>query len=112
MLVSSHAFAAGLLAFGFFMLPTEMHERYILPALAPLALPAALDRRARAAYLLLSLTVLFNLVRVLPFSSFVLRLLESIPGDRLLISLANTGLLILWTWLYWRGSRDSTSAGR
>ena len=29
-------FAAGLLIFGFFMLATEMHERYVLPALAPL----------------------------------------------------------------------------
>ena len=31
--------AAGLTAFGFFMLPTQMHERYVVPAAVLLALP-------------------------------------------------------------------------
>lgn len=93
-------FAAGLLIFGFFMLATEMHERYILPALAPLALPAVMQRRARLPYALLSLTVLLNLIRVLPLTAAQLRLMEAIPGDRLLISLINSGLFVWLTLLY------------
>ena len=36
--------AAGLLAFGFFMLPTQMHERYVVPAAALLAVVAGAGR--------------------------------------------------------------------
>ncbi len=99
-------FAAGLLVFGFFMLATEMHERYVLPALAFLALPAALSsRRHLLAYLMLSGAVLLNLLRVLPFAPAVLRAFVQIPGDRLIISLATTGLFVWWTLLYLRAIR-------
>lgn len=93
-------FAAGLLVFGFFILATEMHERYILPALAPLALPAATQRRARLPYALLSLAALLNLIRVLPVTPGQLRLMEAIPGDRLLLSAVNSGLFVWFTLLY------------
>lgn len=100
-------FATGMLVFGFFILPTEMHERYIVPALAFLALPAALPGRRRLlAYLLLSGAVLLNLVRVLPFLPVVLRTFEAIPGDRVMISLAISALFVWWTWLFWRGPDD------
>lgn len=105
-------FAAGLLVFGFFMLATEMHERYILPALAFLALPAALNGRQHLlAYLLLSGAVLLNLLRVLPFAPVVLQAFVQIPGDRLIISLATTGLFVWWTLLYLRAGPvgDETS---
>jgi hypothetical protein len=40
--------AAGLTAFGFFMLPTQMHERYLVPAAVLLALPVGFaDRNGR-----------------------------------------------------------------
>ncbi|MCB0241773.1 MAG: DUF2029 domain-containing protein [Anaerolineae bacterium] len=99
-------FASGLLVFGFFMLATEMHERYVLPALAFLALPAALRGRQRLlAYLLLSGVILLNLLRVLPFAPAVYQLFERIPADRVLMALASTALFAWWTLLYLRVSR-------
>lgn len=96
-------FVAGLLTFGFFMLATEMHERYILPALAPLALVAALHRPALAPYLLLSLTAFLNLIHVLPVTRDQIALMETLPDIRFLISGVNTALFIWWTWLFVRG---------
>ncbi|MEZ4769948.1 MAG: glycosyltransferase 87 family protein [Caldilineales bacterium] len=102
-------FAAGLLVFGFFTLATEMHERYVLPALAFLALPAARGRQRLLAYLLLSGAVALNLLRVLPFAPAVYFTFERIPGDRVLIALASTALFIWWTLIYLRaGSTVAT----
>jgi len=97
--------AAGLLIFGFFSLATEMHERYGLPALAFLALPAAAQRRVRWPYLLLTAVFSLNLVRVLPWGTGIFSLLESIPGDRLLLSLASVGLFLWLTLLYLAATR-------
>lgn len=99
--------AAGLLFFGFFSLPTEMHERYGLPALAFLALPAARQRRVLWPYLLLTAVWSFNLVRVLPWGPGILNLLRGIPGDRLLASLASVALFIWLTVLYLRAARSA-----
>jgi Gpi18-like mannosyltransferase len=89
-------FAAGLLVFGFFSLATEMHERYGLPALAFLALPAAYWRRVFWPYLLLTAVFSANLLRMLPWGPGIFNLLESIPGDRLLVSAAS---VLLFAWL-------------
>ena len=104
-------FAAGLLVFGFFMLATEMHERYILPALAPLALAAALLRPARLPFVLLSVTTLLNLIHVLPVTRDQIQLMETLPDIRIHISVANTALLVWWTWLFARGKRASAMSG-
>ncbi|HSN75332.1 MAG TPA: glycosyltransferase 87 family protein [Anaerolineae bacterium] len=98
-------FAAGLLIFGFFMLATEMHERYILPALAPLALTAALLRPTRVPFVLLSVTALLNLIHVLPVTRDQIQLMETLPDIRIHISVANTALFVWWTWLFVRGKR-------
>ncbi len=98
-------FAAGLLVFGFFSLATEMHERYGLPALAFLALPAAFWRRALWPYLLLTAVWFFNLLRVLPWGPGIFNLIQSVPGDRLLLSLASVMLFIWLTILYLRTAR-------
>ncbi len=97
--------AAGLLIFGFFSLATEMHERYGLPALAFLALPAAARRRVLWPYLLLTAVFSLNLVRVLPWGTGIFKLLESIPGDRLLLSLASVGIFLWLTGLYLAATR-------
>lgn len=102
-------FAAGLLIFGFFILATEMHERYILPALAPLAVAAALLRQARLPFLLLSLTVFLNLIHVLPLTRAQLQLMERLPDIRFALSAANTALLVWWTWLFVRGERGGAA---
>lgn len=104
-------FAAGLLIFGFFMLATEMHERYILPALAPLALAAALLRPARLPFVLLSATVFLNLIHVLPLARSQIQLMETLPDIRFAISVANTVLLVWWTWLFVRSKRTLAMSG-
>ena len=94
-------FAAGLLVFGFFMLATEMHERYVLPSLALLALPAVqLGRRGIAAYALLSLTTFLCLLRVFPFGPGIYGLMETVPGSRVVLAVANIAVFVLWTALY------------
>ncbi len=103
-------FAAGLLVFGFFSLPTEMHERYGLPALAFLALPAARWRRVLWPYLLLTAAFGVNLLRVLPWGPGIFSLLESIPGDRLLVSAASVLLFIWLTILYLAEARRQRRA--
>ena len=97
-------FSAGLLVFGFFSLATEMHERYGLPALAFLALPAARHRRVLVPYLLLTAVFSFNLLRVLPWGPGIFNLIQSIPGDRLLMSLASVALFIWLSALYLRAT--------
>lgn len=104
-------FAAGLLIFGFFILATEMHERYILPALAPLALVAALLRPARLPFVLLSAAVFLNLIHVLPLTRAQIQLMERLPDIRIWLSLVNTALLVWWTWLFARGRRLLASSG-
>ncbi len=89
-------FAAGQLVFGFFSLATEMHERYGLPALAFLALPAARWRGVLWPYLLLTVVFSFNLLRVLPWGPGIFRLLQGIRGDTLL---ASAGSVLLFVWL-------------
>lgn len=103
-------FAAGMLVFGFFSLATEMHERYVLPALAFLALPAARDRRVLLPYLLLTAVVSYNLVAALPWGLGIARLLESLPGGWALASLATLGLFIWLTVLYGRYARRGVAA--
>ncbi len=98
-------FAAGLLVFGFFSLATEMHERYGLPALAFLALPAARYRRVLLPYLLLTAVWSINLLRVLPWGPGIFNLIQSVPGDRLLMSLASVSLFIWLTLLYLGAAR-------
>jgi Gpi18-like mannosyltransferase len=104
-------FATGLLVFGFFMLATQMHERYILPALAPLALTAALLRPARIPFVLLTVTTFLNLIHVLPLTRDQIQLMEIWPDFRIAISVANTLLLVWWTWLFGRGRRVRTMSG-
>jgi hypothetical protein len=102
-------FSAGLLVFGFFSLATEMHERYGLPALAFLALPAARHRRVLVPYLLLTAVFSLNLLRVLPWGPGIFNLIQGIPGDRLLLSLASVALFIWLSALYLRATRRSAA---
>ncbi|MCX9009975.1 MAG: hypothetical protein OIN66_02525 [Candidatus Methanoperedens sp.] len=58
-------FATAVLFFGFFMLFTRVHERYIFPMFAPLAIAASLNRRLYYVYWIMTFTFLFNLHFVL-----------------------------------------------
>jgi Gpi18-like mannosyltransferase len=52
--------AAGMLAFAFYLFPTEMHERYAFPAIALLPLWAIADRWNERLFFLLSVGLLLN----------------------------------------------------
>ena len=52
----------------FFMLPTQVHERYLLPGVAVLAISVANYRDARVLYMIFSMTLLANLLAVVPIS--------------------------------------------
>jgi dolichyl-phosphate-mannose-protein mannosyltransferase len=60
-------FAAFVLFFGFFMLPTRIHERYLFPAFAVLALLFPFLKKVRPVYVVLTLTCLVNQAYVLSF---------------------------------------------
>jgi hypothetical protein len=63
----------GMLLFGFFMLPTQVHQRYIVPAVAVLALLAPLSARGAVLFAGLTLTATLNqgldLLRAVPWTS-------------------------------------------
>ena len=58
-------FSAFMLLFGFFMLPTRIHERYLFPALSVLALILMFLKKTRPLYVVLTATCLVNQAYVL-----------------------------------------------
>jgi Gpi18-like mannosyltransferase len=60
-------FTAFVLLFGFFMLPTRIHERYLFPVFSFLVMMLPFLKHARALYGMLTITYLANLAYVLPF---------------------------------------------
>ncbi len=58
-------FAAFMLFFAFFMLPTRIHERYLFPAISMLALMFPFIKKARPLYVVLTGTLLVNQAYVL-----------------------------------------------
>jgi Gpi18-like mannosyltransferase len=60
-------FTAFVLFFGFFMLPTRIHERYLFPTLSVLALMFPLAKKTRFIYAALTGTCFVNLAYVLYF---------------------------------------------
>ena len=58
-------FAAFMLFFSFFMLPTRIHERYLFPAISMLALLFPFVKKARPFYVILTATLLVNISYVL-----------------------------------------------
>jgi Gpi18-like mannosyltransferase len=60
-------FTAFILLFGFFMLPTRIHERYLFPVFSVLAMMLPFVKETRPLYGILTFTYLVNLAYVLPF---------------------------------------------
>jgi hypothetical protein len=58
-------FAAFMLLFGFFMLPTRIHERYVFPAISMLTLMFPFVKKIRPLYVVLTGTLLANVAYVL-----------------------------------------------
>ena len=99
-------FSAFLLFFGFFMLPTRIHERYLFPALSVMALLVPFVKKMRPLYAILSGTYLINQAYVLSFlnsSSFIA------DGDPvvIIVSLINLLVLVYVLLLTWRALRSN-----
>ena len=60
-------FGAFVLFFGFFMLPTRIHERYLFPAMAVLAIMFVFLKKTRPLYIVLTATCFVNQAYVLSF---------------------------------------------
>lgn len=84
--------AARLLGLAFFVFPTEMHERYALPAVAFLAVWTASSQWKERVFYILSAMLLLNLAAVLPAEAVA----AQIGGTNLLIFAALLGALA-WT---------------
>jgi Gpi18-like mannosyltransferase len=100
-------FSAFIFFFGFFMLPTRIHERYLFPALSVLALMFPFLKKTRLTYGLLSFTCLANTAYVLYF----LNNDQYIPsGDLvvLLVTMINLLVFLNVLMLMWRELRGES----
>jgi Gpi18-like mannosyltransferase len=61
--------ASSSLALAFFMLPTQIHERYLFPFFATFSLILFKNKRYLLIYIILSITYLLNLMIVFPFQN-------------------------------------------
>ncbi len=62
------ALGAAALSLGLFVLPTQIHERYMFSTLALLLVAMGLDSRLWIAFAILSATFFFNLITIAPFT--------------------------------------------
>ncbi|UCC58400.1 MAG: glycosyltransferase family 39 protein [Candidatus Bathyarchaeum sp.] len=108
-------FSAFLLFFGFFMLPTRIHERYLFPALSVMALLIPFVKKMRPVYSILSGTYLINQAYVLSFLNAKSFIADGDPVV-LIVSLINLVVLeyvLLLTWRALKGNKwlSSSSTG-
>jgi Gpi18-like mannosyltransferase len=91
---------AGTLYFGFFMLPTQIHERYLYTALIFLIFAAVQDRRLWWVILPLSFTYTYNVIcpTHAPFVWFGINILFVLGDISLNTALLNLLLFSLLTW--------------
>jgi Gpi18-like mannosyltransferase len=105
----ARAWAAATLALAFFVLPTQIHERYAFFALAFLALLIASERRAVYPYLLLACTATINILGAL--SGFWSQATAFIVQSPLPLAAAWLHLALLG-WMLWKIMTTSTSTPR
>jgi Gpi18-like mannosyltransferase len=106
-------FSAFLLFFGFFMLPTRIHERYLFPALSVMALLIPFVKKMRPVYAILSGTYLINQAYVLSFLNANSYIADGDPVV-LIVSLINLVVflyVLLLTWRALRGNKWLSSIG-
>ena len=87
---------AAFLAFAFFMLPTEMHERYLFPIFALLLPILPLLKKAKWLFGLLTITFTWNLIVVfIILKESYYQKLADFWGGSFFVALANTLIFIL-----------------
>jgi Gpi18-like mannosyltransferase len=94
----------------FFLLPTQMHERYLVPALVSFAPAAVLERRWFWIYGALSLGVFLNLLYMVPGIAIVRRVVRFTTLNGILVALLLTAVAVLIVIAEVRGGRRTTTA--
>lgn len=104
-------FAAFMLFFAFFMLPTRIHERYLFPAISVLALMFPFLKKARPLYAVLTATLLINQAYVLYWlNAYYPNAGPNLTGDPVVLAVSVINLLmflyasiLMWDELKGRG---------
>ena len=96
-------FAAFMLLFSFFMLPTRIHERYMFPAMAMLALMFPLLKKTRLLYVALTTTLFVNEAYVLYALNAAYPNFADLTRDPIvpLVSVINLLMLVYASVLMW-----------
>jgi Gpi18-like mannosyltransferase len=88
-------FAAFMLLFAFFMLPTRIHERYLFPAISVLALMFPFIKKARPFYVVLTGTLFINEAYVLYWLNVYYPSAPNLTGDPVVLAVSAINLLML-----------------
>jgi Gpi18-like mannosyltransferase len=105
-------YAAFLLFFAFFMLPTRIHERYLFPAIIMMVLLMMFSKKIRPLYVALTTTLLINQAYVL----YYLNMNAFIPqGDLVVLSVSVINLIMflyasILLWDEFKGRRIQDTA--
>jgi dolichyl-phosphate-mannose-protein mannosyltransferase len=94
-------FSAFMLLFGFFMLPTRIHERYLFPAIGALALTLPFFKKTRLIYGVLTFTFFINQAYVLHFLNSANPFIPAGDPVVLAVSLINLIMLVYVLVLMW-----------
>jgi len=94
-------FSAFMLLFGFFMLPTRIHERYLFPAISILVLLVPFLKKTRFLYVGLTTTLFINEAYVLSFLNSADPFIKQGDLVVLAVSLINLLLFIYTIMLMW-----------
>jgi Gpi18-like mannosyltransferase len=86
-------FSAFMLLFGFFMLPTRIHERYLFPAISIIVLLVPFVKKTRFLYAVLTTTLLINQAYVLSFLNSADPFIKQ--GDLVVLTVSLINLLVL-----------------
>jgi Gpi18-like mannosyltransferase len=87
-------YAAFMLFFAFFMLPTRIHERYLFPAISMLALMFPLIKKVRALYVALTATLFVNQAYVLYWLNATAA--PNLTGDPVVLAVSVINLFALF----------------
>jgi Gpi18-like mannosyltransferase len=90
-------YAAFMLLFAFFMLPTRIHERYLFPAISVLALMYPFVAKARPFYAVLTATLFINEAYVLYWlNAYYPKAGPNLTGDPVVLTVSAINLLMLF----------------
>ena len=100
-------FAAFMMLFAFFMLPTRIHERYLFPVISILALMVPFVKKARLFYGIITATFLTNIAYVLYWLNLYVNAGynygPNLSGDPIviIIGVINVAMFLYGSWLLW-----------